>query len=218
MSSRKPPRPLSRRLALSDLTGRGDRASLLSTRAKAALADHISRLGCYPPLIVRPHPDRAGKYEILDGHHRAEVLRSLGEETARCEVWPVDSADADIAAATLNHLHGRPDAKGRARQVKRLVRSLGRDLAAARLGMTPAALRQQLAATQGPRRSEPAAGLDLRAVVFHLSAEDEQHLRRALDDAGRRELGRAKALIRAVNRPSGRPGGPPDPGEGGPSR
>ncbi len=198
MSPRRHPQAVSRRLALADLIGRKGRATVLPARARKALAEHISRHGCYPPVIVRPHPRRAGKFEILDGHHRAEILRGLGEKTARCEVWPVDSAEAGVVAATLNRLRGRQDVKRRAGQVGRLVRRFGPEGAAARLGITPTALRQQLAPADTPGHHEPPAALDLQAVVFHLSAEEVRHLRQALDNAGRRTLGRAKALMKVI--------------------
>jgi len=28
---------------------------------------HIKRTGRYPFLVVRPHPDESGKYQVLDG-------------------------------------------------------------------------------------------------------------------------------------------------------
>jgi hypothetical protein len=201
MSSRRHPQPVSRRLPLADLVWRGDGGSVLPARARKALRSHIGRHGCYPALIVRPHPRREGKFEVLDGHHRAEILRDLGEETARCEVWPIDSAEAGVVAATLNHLRGRQDVKRRAGQVRRLVRRFGPEGAAAWLGITPAALRQQLAPAGAPGRREAPSPLDLQPVVFHLSAEQVRHLRHALENAGRRRLGRAKALMKAIRAP-----------------
>jgi len=194
---------------LSDLIARRDRATVLANRARQALTDHISRRGCYPPLIVRRHPSRPGKYEILDGHHRAEILRALGETTARCEVWAVDSDEAGVLTATLNRLRGRADVKRQARQVRHLLRRWGPRRAAAGLGITPTALKRQLAAGNAPRRAEPGEGLDLRPVVFHLSSPQERSLRKALDRAGRGRLGRARALMHALrsHAPEGTPQG-----------
>jgi ParB family chromosome partitioning protein len=194
---------VNRRLPLADLVSRRDRATVLPPRARKALAEQISRHGCYPAVIVRPHPTRAGKYEILDGHQRAEILRGLGQATARCEVWPIDSAEADVVAATLNRLRGRQDVARRARQVRRLARRLGRAGAADTLGMTPRALEQSLAATKAPRCEEPAGGLALQAVVFHLSTEDAALLQEALREAGLGKLPRAKALLEAVGKRAG---------------
>ena len=213
MASRRAPQPVTRRLRLTDLIARRDHATVLSPRARRALAEGIGRHGCYPPLIVRSHPTRDGKYEILDGHHRAEVLRGLGRQTARCEVWPVDGEGAELAAATLNRLRGRQDARRAAEQTRRLVRRYGEPGAAARLGITPRALRQRLAAGRRPRRQLRAA-LDLHPVVFHLSQGELQRLRQALHTAGKGKLPRSEALMRAIDRARGGakdPSTPPSP-------
>ena len=206
MPSKTHRRPETRRLALCDLVSRHDRSNVLTGRVRQALAQHIRERGCYPPLIVRALPARPGKYEILDGRHRAEVLRALGETTARCEVWPVADDDAELLAVTLNRLHGRDDTRRRARQVGRLVRRLGRAQAARALGVTPRALEQQLAPSRPPRQQDAAGALDLQAVVFHLSSRQAELLRRTLGATGRGRLGRGEALMRALRRqPAARP-------------
>ena len=74
------------------------------------LKSHIRRTGRYEPLVVRPmgraqakaqcggENDRPqsgrlerrapseSRYQILNGHHRAEVLKALGHTRARCDV------------------------------------------------------------------------------------------------------------------------------------
>ena len=202
MPARRTPRPVARRIPLSDLLPRTDRATVLPARARKALADQIARHGCYPALIVRAHPRRAGKYEILDGHHRAEILRDLGEVAARCEVWPVVGDDVDVVAATLNRLRGRQGVQQRARQVRGLVRKLGRLGAASALGLTPRALRQQVDVARSPVRRDAAEGLDLEPVVFHLSRRQAADLREAVHRAGGGRLPRGQALVRALERTS----------------
>jgi hypothetical protein len=70
------------------------------------LASNIQREDNYPPLIVRPHPQHPGDYELLDGHQRAAVLARLGFADARCYVWPCDDATALMLLATRGP--GRP--------------------------------------------------------------------------------------------------------------
>ena len=190
--------PINRRLPLADLIARRDNSTVMSNRARKALARQISHHGCYPALVVRKHPDHAGKYEILDGRHRAEILREFGHETARCEIWPVDPPQAEIAAATLNRLRGRQDVSRRAGQIRRIVERVGDGVAARILGVTPKAIRQQLAAGEKPAQSIPAPALDLEPVVFHLSSEQADTLRKALKEVGGGGLGRGKALMKAI--------------------
>src|SRR3972149_6444463 len=58
------------------------------------LKAHVRRTGRYPFIVVRPHPDEPGCFQVLDGHHRVDVLRELGYTEARCAVWQVDDRGA----------------------------------------------------------------------------------------------------------------------------
>ena len=70
------------------------------------LACHISQSGNYEALVVRPHPAQRGKYEILNGYHRWFVLKKLGYERVKCDVWEVSDTKARVLLATLNRLEG----------------------------------------------------------------------------------------------------------------
>ena len=181
-----------------DLVFRRDRCSVLSGRARRAIAARLASGGPYPAVIVRPHPSRRGKYEILDGHNRAEILAGLGVDKVRCEVWPADDEQADVLSLALNHLRGRSDIGRRARCVRRIVRRLGLTEAAEALGVSPAALRQQTAPLRRPRADAGAGLLDLRPVVFHVPAADAAEVERALRRAGGRNVHRGQALVRAL--------------------
>ena len=74
------------------------------------LKEHIQSSGRYPPLIVRPLEN--GRFQLLDGHQRADALRELGEESAWCCVWEVSDEEALILLGTLNRLEGQ-DVPGR---------------------------------------------------------------------------------------------------------
>ena len=71
------------------------------------LLAHIKRTGRYPFLVVRPHPEEPGKFQVLDGHHRVDILRELGHVDARCDVWEVTDREAKLLLATLNRLEGQ---------------------------------------------------------------------------------------------------------------
>ena len=105
-------------IPLTHLRSRADNANIMPEALLIKLAGHIERTGRYPHLIVRPMPGETGAYEILDGHHRAEALRRLRSETARCEVWEVDDDEALVLLATLNRLQGRDEVRRRARQYR----------------------------------------------------------------------------------------------------
>jgi ParB-like chromosome segregation protein Spo0J len=88
---------------------------------QAKLRAHIKRTGRYPFLVVRPHPDRPGKFQILDGHHRLPILRDLGHVEAKCDIWDVDDREAKLLLATLNRLQGQDQPRKRAELVHELL-------------------------------------------------------------------------------------------------
>jgi ParB-like chromosome segregation protein Spo0J len=85
----------------------------MSKCAYEKLKRHIGESHNYEPLIVRRHPTIENSFEIINGHHRAQALRELGESFADCVEWEVDDDQARILLATLNRLGGkdRLDAK-----------------------------------------------------------------------------------------------------------
>ena len=97
---------------LTDLHPHPANANIMSEERLEKLARNIAREGRYPPLVVRPHPEVAGAYQLLDGHQRLEALRRLGHEGAICFPWPCDDATALVLLATLNRLEGE-DVPGR---------------------------------------------------------------------------------------------------------
>lgn len=72
----------------------------------AKLRRHIDSTGKYEPLIVRPHPERRGAYQVINGHNRLRVLRALDRATAKCVVWDIDDIQTRLYLATLNRLSG----------------------------------------------------------------------------------------------------------------
>jgi ParB-like chromosome segregation protein Spo0J len=88
---------------------------------------HIHRTGRYPYVVVRPHPNEPGSYEVLDGHHRVEILRELGHKEARCDVWNVDDREAKLLLATLNRLQGQDSPIRRAQLIHELLGEMSLD-------------------------------------------------------------------------------------------
>jgi len=102
-------------------------ANVMSEELQAKLQAHIKRTGRYPHLIIRPHPDQPGKYQVLDGHHRLAVLRELGHTNARCDVWQVDDREAKLLLATLNRLEGQDVPVRRAQLIHELLGEMSID-------------------------------------------------------------------------------------------
>jgi ParB-like chromosome segregation protein Spo0J len=174
----------------------------MSAARRRSLREQIARSGLYPALIVRPLPragdDAGGGYELIDGHQRLAVLRELGWERARCELWRVEAFAALVLTATMQELAAPPCARLRAERTCRLVDALGEEAARGLLALTPSAMRQRRDLL-GRRREGAEAASEAaparHAVMFHLDEPDAHALRRAMEGfagAG----GRSAALMR----------------------
>ena len=70
-----------RKILLKDLIPHPLNANRMSDEMRQKLKINIKRTGRYPYLIVRPHPEQADKYQVLDGHHRIAVSVSYTHMT-----------------------------------------------------------------------------------------------------------------------------------------
>lgn len=123
-----------RMVPLDDLLAHPLNSNVMPEDLQEKLRAHIKRTGRYPFLVVRPHPEETGKYQVLDGHHRVAILRELGHREARCDVWEVDDREAKLLLATLNRLQGQDQPILRAQLIHEL---LGEMSAADLAGLLP---------------------------------------------------------------------------------
>ncbi len=191
-------RPKMRAVKLTHLSPMTDRAGRLSKRQRDAIKAHIAETGVYPAIIVRPTEKRFDKYQIIDGHMRAEILAELGWKSARCEIWPVDGDQARLLSVSLNQLRGRPDGQARGKLLGKLTRKFGFDVTADRLGMTVVSLRRYIQQGSSPKLSPCGPALQLRPVVFHLPPDKAEILAEVLDHFAAGKGKRSEALIKAV--------------------
>lgn len=63
------------------------------------LAQSITHQGVIQPLVVRPHPERETRFELIAGERRLRAMRLLGWETAPALVRAI--ADAQLLEAAL---------------------------------------------------------------------------------------------------------------------
>jgi len=130
---------------------------------------------------------RAARYQILNGHHRAEVLRGLGHTRARCDVWEVDDDEARLLLATLNRLEGRDDPSARARLVARLAKGRTAEELARLLPEPPDAVERLLRLAQPPPAplTPEAMAPIARPMTFFLADEQYALIREALREVTR---------------------------------
>ena len=183
-------------------------ANVMPAHLLDKLVENIKREANYPPIIVRPSSIE-GHYEILDGHQRASALRLLGEERARCYVWPCDDQTALTLLATLNALHGSDDPLKRAEILSQLREMFSADELAELLPEDASEIERTLgllhldleeALAEFERDSDGSAGL--HAITFAVTAEDEKTIEEAVHAmservTGKNRRGRALAAIAA---------------------
>lgn len=107
-------------VAIDKLIGHRANPNRMSGASFKKLVGHIERTGNYEPVIVRPHPDRSGCFEIINGHHRVEALKQLGRERCDCVVWQVDDTEVLLLIATLNRLCGSDELDKKSELIKSL--------------------------------------------------------------------------------------------------
>lgn len=74
------------------------------------------------PITVRPHPDRPGEFQIIDGWHRWRVLRKLKCDTISAVVTDVSTTRAKKLTANLNYLRGSYDPTGYVKLLEDLIK------------------------------------------------------------------------------------------------
>lgn len=119
-----------RRIRLEKLMPHPDNPNRMSRANFAKLVRNIKRTGQYEPLVVRPHPNLTGFFQIINGQHRCRALKALGHERVDAVVWSASDEDTDILLTTLNRLGSRDILDKKLTLLRRLdARMPTRDLA-----------------------------------------------------------------------------------------
>lgn len=181
-----------RQIPLDDLLPHPLNSNVMPEDLQEKLRVHIKRTGRYPFLVVRPHPEEPGKFQVLDGHHRVAVLRELGHREARCDVWDVDDREAKLLLATLNRLEGQDVPIRRASLVHELLEDISLDDLAGLLPETDKQLEELHALLEFPadeiaamlqEQAEEAEKVLPRVLTYVVTADQQQVIERAVEAA-----------------------------------
>ncbi len=167
-----------RSVSLNRLCGHPDNPNRMARAAFGRLLRNIELTGCYEPLIVRPHPNKARHFQIINGHHRARALRKLGRTHAQVIVWNVDDQQTDVLLGSLNRLGGSDVLARKAALLKRLNKKrTARELA----GLLPESARnvERIARLKLPTHPAPPQDIPT-AMVFFVNSEQQQVIERAM--------------------------------------
>ena len=148
------------------------------------LRNHIKRTGLYEPIVVRPHPTEPDRFEIINGHHRIEVLRELGKSQADCIVWDADDDQTRILLATLNRLSGTADAHKKCALYRKLSEKFDSARLSKMLSDGKERIDKLLALNQASISSpSPMPEALPEAMVFFLNGSQKPIVEKAIDSA-----------------------------------
>ena len=94
-------------IPIESLVEHPENSNFMDAETARKLKRHIEKTGRYEPLTVRPHPSEEGRFQIVNGHNRFRILRTLDHYVVNCVVWKLDDHQTRLYLATLNRLSGR---------------------------------------------------------------------------------------------------------------
>lgn len=144
------------------------------------LVCNIERTGRYEPLVVRPHPESSGCFQIINGHHRWQGLMKLEYKNADCVVWEIDDEQTNIFLATLNRLCGA-DRLGKKLLLLRRLSQATLPVGLAKVLPQTKTQIERLANLKMPARPAKSKGICwLNPIVFFLDDSQRQIVENAL--------------------------------------
>ena len=184
-------------ISLEKLIAHPDNPNRQSKTNFRKLVRNIERSGQYEPLVVRPHPRQAERFQIINGHHRRDALMQLGHSYADCLVWDIDDEQTDILLATLNRLNGSDVLEKKLHLLKRLNDRFKTKQLAKLLPQTAKQIKQ-LTQLKMPTAVVKADTEDFATpLVFFVDNDQRQVIEKALSFAAEPNSKQPKAAQRA---------------------
>ncbi|MHC4543518.1 MAG: ParB/RepB/Spo0J family partition protein [Planctomycetota bacterium] len=185
-------------IALDKLEFHPDNPNKQSRVNFAKLVRNIERTGRYEPLIVRPCVKKAGRFQIINGHHRCQALARLGRETADCIIWDINDEETDILLTTLNRLGGSDQLGKKLKLLKRLNKKIS---SGELTKLLPQTAKQIERLTHLKKPGAPAkmnAKCFANPMVFFVNDAQQQQIEKALSLAEGPKVKMTKAARRAA--------------------
>lgn len=187
-----------RSIPLDKLDAHPDNPNKQSRVNFAKLVRNIEWTGRYEPLIVRPSPDKAGCFQIINGYHRCHALTKLGYKAADCIVWDIDDEQTDILLATLNRLGGSDKLGKKLKLLKRLNKRFESGELAKLLPLKQRQIERLVNLKMPSTPAEINARSFANPMVFFLDDEQQKIINKALLLAGQDKGEKTRAAKRAA--------------------
>ena len=175
-------------IALDKLEFHPDNPNRQSRVNFAKLVRNIKRTGRYEPLVVRPCSEKAGRFQIINGHHRWRALAQLGYKTVDAIVWDIDDEETDILLATLNRLGGSDQLGKKLKLLKRLNKRIESAELAKLLSQTAKQIERLTNLKRPSAPAKIAANCFANPLVFFVNDTQQEQIEKALslvESAGR---------------------------------
>ena len=189
-------------LPISSLHPHPDNANRMSKAKFSKLVAGLKRSGQYEPLVVRPHPRKDNRYQVLNGHHRLRALKQLGYIHIDCVVFTADDEQARIYLLNLNRPCGRDNVYKKARLIEALCATHTSRELAKRLADYRTAIEKLNALSHNQPLPKADQKPFLLPMTFFLTESQHALIAKAFDraagkgDAGSRSQYRIGALLR----------------------
>jgi hypothetical protein len=186
------------RIPLEKLLPHPENPNRMSKQTFEKLKRHIAGSHNYEPLIVRNHPEIENHFEIINGHHRADALRQLGETFADCVVWNVDDDRTRVLLATLNRLGGKDELAAKIELIKNLSEKFNIKELAKLLPDTKSTIEKLKDISKPLPDIADNSKLFLNTLVFFLDDEQIKIVESALEKAMPAKGGKSEKLAQAI--------------------
>jgi ParB/RepB/Spo0J family partition protein len=183
-------------ISLSKLTAHPANPNVMSEAKFRKLVRNIERTGLYEPIVVRPHPKKRDKFQIINGHHRVKAMEKLGKKVADCVVWNVDDEQTAVLLATLNRLTGVDEPSRKIELLKTLKRRFGSARLAKLLPQTANQIDRLVNLKLSLTPVKPEFGNFAIPLVFFVTHEQNKTIEEALNKIPQ-QAGLTKAQHRA---------------------
>lgn len=166
----------------------------------------IQKQGSVLPIVARSHPTKKSAFQIIDGFHRWQIARELGQTEIDAVIVDAPDDQAKILTINLNYLRGQAKAREYAQLIHNLTELHTVDDLALVLPDDKPALLDRLELLQLPadfgrdlkERAEDADKEKLTTISFQVTEEQKEIIESALEDVDRRKKGTALAeLVKA---------------------
>jgi ParB/RepB/Spo0J family partition protein len=167
-------------IAINKLMAHPANPNVMSEAKLRKLVRNIKRTGLYEPIVVRPHPKKKDRFQIINGYHRIKVLEQLGHKAVDCVVWDVDNEQAEILLATLNRLCGSDEPAKKIELLKTLKERFGSAQLAKLLPNTAKQIDHLTGLKFNGVSKKPDAVQFAIPLVFFVTAEQDKTIEEAL--------------------------------------